>query len=177
MRPWLTCLAAAACALATNGCFAGRYLADRGADLADVFVAEVGVGPGLEAHAQLTGYLGAGVGRSQLSVLLLHGRDVGTARRSSSGLLWTAATQVDYGRVRSLHGARKHSGRQTRAWRYLLPDSSFSSSRRYRPRWPDNFNVEVGAAYFIVGAHVGINPVELVDLLLGIVTIDIVGDD
>jgi hypothetical protein len=164
--------------LSCTGCAAVKdYAGDRAVDFVDIFIAEFNTGNGLEFHAQLTGYIGTSLGGANTRSIYMHGRDHGLGRRNARGLLVFGQTSFDYSDAKSMRGLPKRYGRHRRAWVAFLPAGLFGGGRKSAPVWPDNLNVEVGFNFLVAGGGVGVNPIELVDFVLGIFTIDLVGDD
>lgn len=154
----------------------GDYLTNRGADLADILTAELNVGPGLDAHAQVTGYLGCVVGWSRQRGLMLHGRCVGVAKRNSLGYLIVGSSGASLRDTKPMCGDPEYCSDywgqdRGRYWGFFLPykDSVLD--------WPRNFDIEIGGSAILVGAHVGLSPGEFLDFLTGLLFIDIAGDD
>ena len=180
MRRQFLAVAAAISALVVGaGCRSvGNYMGNRAADLADVFTAELTFGPGVEAHAQVTGFLGTSLGYSDQKGLMLHGRHRGTGRRWSGGLLVLGGTETTAPQMRSLWGEQVHQERRG-LWAMFLPlaySPGEGISVAYLPGWPRTADVEFGASAG-VGFHVGLSPGELLDFLLGFSTLDVAGDD
>jgi hypothetical protein len=155
-----------------------NYLANRAVDLVDPFIFEATIGSGLELHAQLTGYFGLSLGVATHQGLMLRGRYVGLGRRDDHGFLFISETAVDYRNLHPIRGEPYPRRYDHREWKGFLPSRIYDGSKdSYMPRWPDNLNVEAGLSLYFVGLHVGLNPIQLVDLLTGFFLIDIAGDD
>jgi len=176
MRSHVLCgLTCAVLSLAALGCTSpGNYLGNRAADLADVFTAELTIGPGLDVHAQVTGLLGSAFGYSPQWGLMMHGRFVGTGERNTGGIVITGGTRVSGDLLDPVYGDAVYVPRD-RAWfpfiRYPALVPAFRRSELARL-----LDVEAGGAA-IVGVHFGVSPIELVDFLLGFAFLDMVGDD
>ena len=152
------------------------YLVKRLADFADIFSAEVTVGPVIDVHANATSFLGMAIGFSYGHGFHgqygygFHGRYAGKVVRVSWPLFGSiAGIDEDGFRERWQWHMKATSGG---AW---LPEIEgltwmhpFPGLRAY------GFNVGASA---IVGIDVGVNPAELVDFVLGWTTFDMAGDD
>ena len=156
--------------LALAGC---GYVSNRLGDFADVFVLEVTVGPGLDVHAQATGLVGTGFGSSSQWGPMMHGRYVGTGARRSGGIILFSHTEIEEDLMVPLRGDEPYEA-PSRGWAVIC----WPPSRPFRTKGERRslLNVEVGASA-IVGAHVGVSPIELVDFLLGFAMVDICSDD
>ena len=167
--------------LGSAGCSSvGSYFMARLADAADPFALEVSIGPGADVHANVTRWLGTAVGMSfQAAGVGFHGRYLGRIMRCTSGALLFGASQ---GEVLSPSVAEGPAGLSPRGggWCLLmappgdhLEDLAFGT---LRPGRFGQWDLDVGAS-LIVGVHAGVNPVEMVDFVLGFVGIDIADDD
>lgn len=167
------------CLLCVGGCRAtGRYARARAADVADVVSLELTHGPGADLHAQLTGYLGAAAGWSTQKGLMLHGRHVGLGRRETAGFVLLSATAAEGQKMWSLAGDAPHPDTYS-IWALLLPLSMQAAPGvhlGYVPSWPHTFDVAVGGS-LLVGFHVGLSPIELLDCAVGLIGLDPAGDD
>lgn len=164
------------------------------ADLADVVDFEASVGPGLDVRAR-AGCIGIGVGGASQRAFACHGRQFGYATRRSAGLLLAARTTVEeetyslgtLGRPPSQYDEHAGHRRDIQSLLFLAhwQDDSrvrvkaydFPQSSLWPPHWWQALDVEFGGAAALVGIHVGLGPGELLDFLLGLFTVDIVGDD
>jgi len=179
VRRGFTVIAVAALLLCALGCSAfGRYVSNRVADLADVFVLEATYGPGLDVHAQATGYLGTALGYSEQSGVMLHGRRYGLGERVSAGFILAACT-ISSGEEMKCLGAETAMPDRFGFWAMLLPlvvSPAEGVYFGYAPTWPRSLDVEAGASAG-VGLHVGVSPGELLDFVLGFTTLDLSHDD
>jgi len=168
-------LALAALALSLTGCVSpGNYLGNRAADLADVFTAELTIGPGFDVHAQATALVGTALGYSPQRGLMMHGRFVGTGERHTGGIVLSAATSISGEFLDPLYGDAVYRPRD-RSWFLLIRYPPFVPAFR-KGELMRLLDVEAGASA-IVGVHLGVSPLELVDFLLGLATVDLAGDD
>jgi hypothetical protein len=98
--------------------------------------------------------------------------------RDSHGIIVLSESLVDYANLEPLRGKPYRSRYQYREWLAFLPSRVFRGrGKGYIPRWPENLNVEAGFSFHVVALHIGLNPIELVDLLTGFFLIDIARDD
>jgi len=172
MRRQIIALTLLAAAVTLSGC---RYMGNRAADLADIITAEATIGPGIEAHLQATTILGTSLGTSKQSGPMMHGRFVGMGSRESGGILISGGTDVEDDLMRPVYGDEEYKPR-SRSW-FLFLRWPFMRPLIRRREWPQTLDVELGGSLLIVGAHVGLSPIEAVDFLLGFTTLDICGDD
>ena len=158
-----------------NGCSSvGNYAGNRGADLADLFILEGSVGPGLDAHAQVTGLLGTGIGSSKQWGLMWHGRYLGMGSRDSGGLILSAHTYVEEDLMPPVRGDSEYEPR-SRSWFLLLRWPPFRPLLKPAERCRA-LDLELGLSA-LVGFHVGFSPIQTLDFLLGWTTLDLCGDD
>jgi len=171
----LACLAVFCLGCGAQGC---SYVQARVADFADVFTFEATYGPGVDVHAQATGFFGTAVGYSQQTGVLVHGRACGIGERATVGMLLLAGTAAG-GEDLACLGEGEAPGDRFGFWAMLLP-LAFSPAEGvyvgYVPTWPRTFDVEAGFSAG-VGVHVGVSPGELLDFVLGFTTLDIARDD
>ena len=172
MRRQIVALTLLAAAVMLSGC---SYLGNRAADLADIITAEATIGPGIEAHLQATTFLGTSLGTSKQWGPMMHGRFVGMGSRESGGILISGGTDVEDDLMKPVYGDKEYKPR-SRSW-FLLLRWPFMRPLIRRREWPQTLDVELGGSLLIVGAHVGLSPIEALDFLLGFTTLDICGDD
>ena len=165
------------------GCATGRS-----ADLRDCGKLSVGVGLGLGADVEIGMLSHPALGLMSIT------RRVGFEDRTVAGV-WTASESYspainiimpialdrsDYPLSSTLNhsymrGAKfKGQDRLGRVRGYWI---NTSGEDRERSAFNRASNIEVGASLLIVSARVGINPLEIVDYILGFVGIDIAKDD
>lgn len=179
--------------LCCMGC-GSRYARNRIADLADVMDLEVSVGPGLDLHVR-AGCIGTGFGGAKQRGLVCHGRQFGYATRVSAAVLVASVTTVEdesyslgtLGQSPSQydeHAGHRHDVRSLLLLAHWQDDSQvrvkayqFPQSSLWPPHWWQALDLEVGGSLAIAGLHLGIAPGELLDFLLGVFTLDLVGDD
>ena len=161
-------------ALAAGCSSPGGYVGNRAADLADILTAELTIGPGFDVHTQATGLLGTALGYSPQWGLMMHGRFVGRGERQSAGILISASTRIADEVMSPLYGNQVYAPRN-REWfpflRYPVFVPAFKENELARV-----LDIEAGASV-IVGTHLGVSPIELVDFVLGLFLLDPVGDD
>ncbi len=163
--------------LVTSGCATGTYLRDRGLDLLDPLRFSLSAGPELSIDVQATDLLHVMVGGGQHVEAGMHGRRFGAGSFLHLGLPVVPFLEggVLYGR--SLFTETRG------AWRaedvadecYLVHSFGFAPTNP-DPSWIHALDVEVGFTV-LVGARAGFSVGELLDFLLGLVTIDIADDD
>jgi len=171
MRPTAPARVLVLLVLTASGC---RYAADRGGDFADIFRLGLSIGPGLDVHAQATGLIGTALGGGSQWGFDIDGRYMGLGTRESQGNIFTGSTHLTGDMMGSVRGSEKYDSLK-RSWFMLVrypPTEAFKTGSE-RARLLD---VEVGASA-IVGAHVGVSVVELLDFVLGFTTLDLCGDD
>ena len=172
---WLLGWAAMVLVAVSAGCSSvSSYPGDRIADLADIFTAEVSIGPGFDIHVQATGLFGTALGYSPQWGPMMHGRFVGSGERTTAGVLISADTHITDEVMSPIYGNQVYKPRD-RSWfpflRYPVLVPAFRQEEL-----PRMLDVEAGASA-IVGAHLGLSPIELVDFVLGLFLLDPVGDD
>ena len=162
-----------------TGC-ASPYWKDRGADMADVFTATVGVGLGATARI---GPLHAGLG-ANFDLYGIEAGKVGELGRTGA-LVWDAGghfagdysllawgkSHIDLDGDSRFRGKNLYPDRGPPGW---IPFWNPPSDRNPNPaRWTQ---IEV-AAGLLGGVRLGFNPGELLDFVLGFFGIDIYNDD
>lgn len=174
-RKLMVCLVVAIVGFGGSGCsYIANYAGNRGADFVDIWRAEATVGPGLDAHVQVTSLLGTAFGYSKQYGAMLHGRYTGLGSRDSGGIIVMGSTKVDHDFMIPVYGRGDYDP-PSRSWIAFLRWPPFRPALRPR-EWPRLLDIEVGASA-LVGLHFGFSPIELVDFLIGWTTIDICGDD
>ena len=163
-------------ALAASGCSsAGPYFRNRAADFADIFIAELTMGPYADVHANVTEYLGSALGFSVQRGGMLYRGEARRGMRVTIGVVAFAVTDVQLRDPGDDKGAPFETDR---AWLAFLPMSwPISDAPSGVRKWPDNLNVELGGSFIYVGAHAGISGGQLLDFLLGWTTLDVACDD
>ena len=86
----------------------------------------------------------------------------------------TASTRISEQWMGSVRGS-KSPGPSVRSWLIIFRWPPWVPLVD-RAEWPRLLDVELGAS-LLLGAHVGLSPIEFLDLALGIITVDILGDD
>jgi len=181
-------MAALCAAVALSGC---SYLQHRGKDFQDCFKANLGTGFGLYAGVRATDVLNFPLGFFQASWRL------GVDGRTRPQYYWPEGEMggllaLDHWEFR---GPEDEPGlSKARAWIWSgwltaggpeedLPPPPYIH-REYEGEEPshgtrvaDRYWLEAEVFALIVGARAGLNPVEMVDFLLGLVTVDILDDD
>ena len=173
-------------AAAVAACFAGcSYLHDRVNDLLDPFRVDVGFGPGLYADARVTDFLAVGAGGQTLDTAGIHGRFVGTARLGQVGL----PGLVMFGEPRNVEMTPLLGDTSEFDWQrdivpgqVLLLFPAMHTGRTAVSDWSlakrDVHVADLGASLTVfVGVSIAFSPGEVLDLLLGLVGIDLAGDD
>jgi hypothetical protein len=173
---------AVVCIAIIAGCATGRT-----ADLRDCGRFSVGVGPGLGLEAEIGVIANPSLGIMSVT------RRVGFEDRNVIGIWddWeiyapvisiVAITQkhkgkydVSYSRSveQVLYPSATRSPRSQKAGRWI----NIKSLDNGRPMFNRATNIEVGASLLFVSARAGINPLEIVDFILGFFGIDIANDD
>ena len=126
------------------------YLPNRVLDLADIFRCRLRVGPGLAAHVRATRYVNAYAGSYRSVYLGLPGPRRGPALRPPLG---------------------------REDWRGLmLLGVDATDATPLAPGYSDS-EFAVGAHLLLVGAEVGLDPVQVADFLAGLIGLDPRGDD
>lgn len=146
--------------LLLGGC---AWLADRGADAADLLVLEGGLGFGLSVDARASELLHLGVGYADMRKAGLRGRTAVWMRDREAGLPasilpWIGAVRDGQPwRLGHLHLNASELWWGGSAWRLA--------------------DLELGLFAGFVGLRLGLSPGELLDLLAGLVGLDPAGDD
>lgn len=160
------------------------YLRDRAHDLLDPFRVDVGYGLGLYADVRATDWLAAGAGLHRVHHAGLHGRFVGTSTLGQVGFPLTMLGEPTFTMTPLLGG-----GSQFDWERDIVPGQLFlvvpamHAGRTGISAWSlakrDVRVADVGASLTlgVVGVSLGFSPGEVLDLLLGVVGIDLAGDD
>ena len=193
---------AAGCAAAGNG--QGGYFTKRGRDLQDVFRVGVGYGVGLSAHAQVTDFANVGAGCAFSTKYGLYSKafqefswrekELGFPITNAAGLAAVVVNPMGgpplTGRIMALPVITISYLRSVadsdmpffdESSEALAFDSQFSfiifTAHEDEMALVERFWIEVGATAGVPSASMGFNPVELVDFLLGLTTLDLLGDD
>jgi len=185
IRNILACLGVA---LAASGCATGRIQ-----DLQDCGRLSVGLGLGLDATAKVGCILHPSIGVASATTRIGHeNRRVSTAWKEQQ-VVWPVSSivtgqmfnwngdsfqcnSVSYLREMKNKRRPERGGRSSRFHTFWIP--AFGEED-----WGDPFSfheltdVEVGATALFVSARAGINPLEIVDFILGFVGFDIAKDD
>jgi len=163
--------------LACSGCAPVlAYVTNRGSDFADIFVVEASIGLSAEVHAQVTKYVGTCLGAAyQPWGVRLEKGDVMLIERFGFGIgvigyFLSAPRDEDDAPYPGSWYYSSSGGFY--GWLVRIPGHALPEG----PEWPDNYNIEVGGC-LMLGTHVGFNPIEFVDFLLGFVAVDILDDD
>ncbi len=159
----------------TTGC---GYLRDRGRDFADIWRIEASVGVGLHVHVTATELAHAGVGSSRRYVGgWQYGEGSGERRVEDDFPLSYVWTLVDPERE-SLHSMRRGSDdavpSQHRCYWAIPGELNRNIEEREVLHY---FDIEAHIFVGIAGVEIGFSLGELFDFLLGLVTVDIAGDD
>lgn len=178
---------ARAAALALAGLLAGcagvgRYAAARAADLADVFQANAGIGPGLLASLKATELACVAVGWSADRKWGFLGRHAGAWSEENLGFPVSNIGEFHAApSLRLLAALRCFQVRE--AGPFVRGDAEFFWRRLdSRAGWTgsdgiDKFDLEAGATAGLVNARLGLSPGQALDFLLGLLAIDPAGDD
>ena len=167
---------------ALTGCgTVGRYLICRTADLMDVFTLELTPALGLEMHMQMFCFGSSlGYADSPLLGVMMHGRRIGFGKRQTWGYLVRGATLA----ARPLSDHSIVISRRSRPYEPNIDFWGLCCFKRQGPRmsyiwlnWPELFEVSMGGTMGLVAVHMGVNPAEAVDFMLGFLTYDIARDD
>jgi hypothetical protein len=126
------------------------YLPNRLLDVSDIVRARVRVGPGVAVDGRVTKFVRAGLG----SYMSLYGGLPGPRQKP---------------RVKSPIGFEAYSGASI-----SVAEASFETG--YEPGYSPA-EVGVGLHILFLGLDVGLDPLEAVDFVTGIVGIDVIGDD
>ncbi len=167
-RIWLSVLLvsmAAGCARTS------RYVANRVNDLADIATVELTLGFGADLHAKFTSLVGLALGASEQHGFVMHGRWVGTGSRSTGGVLILGSSDVVLEDVDPIWAPPTFYGTDGKPIPPPYPKTGKPRSRRMQM-----LDIALGGSLF-VGAHVGVSLMEAFDFLLGILTMDLAGDD
>ncbi|TET33556.1 MAG: hypothetical protein E3J72_16475 [Planctomycetota bacterium] len=182
----LTVLFLAAVMLFAPGC---AFLRQRGADAADIFSADVGLGYGLGASVSVTEYVGFNIGMAHAEKYGIIGRKAGTWHEMIIGFpaSWfylyrdadinlclgcaVSAFVNVYGRDRSIKKT-KDIYELRYALIVLAEDEGSDSPFKMTPG-----TIALGVHPLFFGIRVGIDPVEFADFLAGWLTIDFMDDD
>jgi hypothetical protein len=152
-----------------TGCSTNKYLINRRNDLADIVT--IGSGAGLGAKARIgpiqTGLL------FDMTLYALRGGTIATPENGGAdcvvGSLESQALFVGS----DVFGAGSERGKNYVATSLPVIPVSYVRSE---DSWSYYTNIEV-AADALIGVRIGVNPGELLDFLLGIVSVDILHDD
>lgn len=158
--------------LAAGGCArTSRYTANRVNDLADIVTIELTLGLGADVHAKLTSLVGLALGASEQQGFMMHGRWVGTGSRSTGGVLFFGASDVTLADVEPAWAPPTFYGADGKP----IPPP-YPKTGKPRSRSMQMLDVALGGS-LIAGAHVGVSLMEAFDFVLGILTMDLAGDD
>ena len=162
------------------GCAPGRL-----DDLKDCGRISIGLGMGLEAHAKVGSLTQPTIGLGSASVKIGHEDRSTTLLWGEFVRAWPAvwmADRTEY--VDSNHGLNVSGDRGAAFHRSTLENREYywipllSADADYDPlAFSEITDLQAGAAVGPVSAHVGVNPLEIVDFALGFVGLDIAGDD
>ena len=175
-RPFLAML----CVLGSGAC---GYLRDRGHDLLDPFRVDVGYGLGLYADVRATDWLATGAGLHRVHTAGLHGRFVGTSKTGQIGLPLILAGEARSEMAPLLGGTSRFDWRRDIVPGQILVFPAMHMGRTGTSAWSladRNVRVaDVGASLTlgVVSVSLGFSAGEVLDLLLGVVGIDLAGDD
>ncbi|HKS17291.1 MAG TPA: hypothetical protein VJU16_08260 [Planctomycetota bacterium] len=168
MKPFLVLL------LLLPGC---AYLESRARDVGDIVRLEASIGTGLQAHVNAGEVLHLGLGSSRRWTAGWAYGITTTERRVEDHLPLSYFASLSDPETVSLHKLRIGDDVQNLLHRCdVVAPVSFASGTMRKPAM-QFWNLEVGVMAVVVGVEAGVNPAELVDFLLGIVTLDIAGDD
>jgi hypothetical protein len=178
--------------LLLSGC--ASYLRNRTADLSDIVGAEASVGSGANINVQITDFFGTGLGFSKQRGIAMHGRYIGTSTRESVGLLLMNQSGIEKDTTQMhplVAGGRDYADMQregvhiyddTRGsmWFIVPMELAWNGSSLYlastKERWWRLLDVSLGASA-LVGFNLCISPGEMADFVLGLVGLDLAGDD
>ena len=180
MRRALCSLVVTACAF-SGGC---SYFQNRVNDLLDPFRFDVGVGPGLYAEARATDFLALALGGQVQNTVGMNGRFVRERETFAYGFSWVVmggATTKDASPILADDPSR-YVHTHDSIPNHIVVVPGFGSFHHPEPWTLANRGVHVadlGVSLVLVevGASIGFSPGEVVDFLLGIVGLDIAGDD
>lgn len=173
---WASLVAAAA----SGGC---SYFANRANDLLDPFQFAVGVGPGMYADVRATDFAATGLGYRDMTAVGTLGRYLIT-----DADMFSFAAGFVVSEVQTIHGAHAvlpgdPSQPDPLLWSAMQllivlpmgagPCDLYSLSERGLHM----ADIRAGVGLGYLGLDVGFSPGQFVDLLLGVVGIDIAGDD
>lgn len=159
------------------------YLRDRAHDLLDPFRVDVGYGLGIYADVRATDWLAAGAGLHQVHTAGVHGRFVGTSQTRQLGIPLSMLGETESEMTPLLGGTSRFDWR-----RDVVPGQILVFPVMHLGRTGilacslaerDVRVADLGASLTlgVVGVSLGFSPGEVLDLLLGIVGIDLAGDD
>ena len=165
------------------GCAPGRM-----ADLADCGKASVGIGFGLEAHAKVGFLTHPSLGIGSMTSRVGHESRVRTAAWGEVRCVWPVSSLMDTFlaedpmslNVSFVSGRGPHNNPLEVG--YLLPllvyAGMHADNETYRPlAFKEATDLQLGGTLLLVSARVGVNPLEIVDFLAGLVGLDPAGDD
>ena len=184
----LLIMAALSAAMALSGC---SYLQDRGRDFQDCFKANVGTGFGICAGARVTDAINCPLGFFQGSWR------VGVDGRTRPQYYWSEGEMggllaLDHWEFRGPEDKPGLSMARAWMWSGWLtaggPEEDLPPPphiyRHYNGEQPsqgtklaERYWLEAEVFALVLGARVGVNPVEIADFLVGLVTVDILDDD
>ena len=158
--------------LAAAGCArTSRYMANRVNDLADIVTVELTLGLGADVHAKLTSLVGLALGASEQQGFMMHGRWVGTGSRSTGGVLLFGSSDVVLADVEPVWVPPTFYGADGKP----IPPP-YPKAGKPRSHSMQMLDIALGGS-LIAGAHVGVSLMEAFDFVLGILTMDLAGDD
>jgi len=167
-------IAAIAALLSLSGC---GYLAERGRDFGDIWRVEGSVGVGLQANVNAGELVHLGVGSSRRwSGGWAYGIATSERRREDHFPL-SYAWSILEPEVQGLHTLRigDDARRPQHRCAVLFPGALGGGALSKPPM--QYWNLEIGFMALGVGLEIGFNPAEFLDLVLGLFTIDLGGDD
>lgn len=157
------------------------YLKNRANDALDVFRIDVGTGPGLLLEARATDFAAVGVGFHKQTRVGVHGRFTGELKTVTVGAGPFVLGAVEHGDYEPLLPGSEFDAAHDLipVQLFVVPSTGFQTLAPYRVGRRGLHFADLGAGLTVgyVGIGVGCSPGELVDLLLGVVGIDLAGDD
>ena len=176
MKKWLPAALAMLLLSPLFGCAgAANYIGNRCADLADMITLEATIGPITDVHFQATSFFGTGFGSSKQWGFVMRGRHIGLGGRDSSGILLMASSHTSGTLLFPLYGDAEYVDKDMTLFPLVVRFPPIEPILK-RSEWPDLLDVEAGAS-LIVGVHVGVSVVEVLDFVVGLTTLDMCGDD
>lgn len=172
----------AACVLVAGCAPAGRYLAARGLDLADVVQLNAGYGPGALASAKATDFAHLAAGWSRDRKAGIVGRHAARWDEENLGFPVSNVAEFYYAPRWRLASAllcfqAREVGPFATGDREFLWNRLDSRCGRTEAPWLDRFDLEAGGTALFVNARAGLRPGQAADFVLGLFTLDPAGDD